>query len=52
MLIILKKMPWIFKETLEKKKNKLLKQKKDRKERRIRNKGKKINWQNNIRKGK
>ena len=52
MLIILKKMPWIFKETLEKKKDKLLKQKKDRKERRIRNKGKKINWQNNIRKGK
>ena len=50
MLKVLKKMPWVFKETLEKKKQFLIRSKRERKERRL-NRGKEADWKNSITKG-
>ena len=52
MLNVLKKMPWVFKETLKKKKKSLIQSKRERKERRLLNIGKDITWKNSISKGK
>ena len=42
MLNVLKKMPWIFKETLKKRKKELIKRKKERKEKRLRHRGSEV----------
>jgi len=52
MLNVLKKMPWVFEETLKRRKNDLIKRKKERKEKRIRNRGNDSAWKRVVQKGK